>query len=99
MQPWPLAEEVPWTRSPASGAYHRTVDLWGGSGVCATGITDGDILHGVRYYGARAVTHSHRVAGQDRYPAVIETSHNLRRKTPSVPKETEGNTHFSTNIL
>ncbi|HHV43981.1 MAG TPA: fructose-bisphosphatase class II family protein [Firmicutes bacterium] len=82
VQPWPLAEEeVPWTG--ARLPVLTTEQLICGEDLvfCATGITDGDILHGVRYYGARAVTHSIVLRAKTGTLRVIETSHNLRRKT------------------
>ncbi|MGE5599236.1 MAG: class II fructose-bisphosphatase [Bacteroidota bacterium] len=47
----------------------------------ATGVTDGDLLRGVRYYGDRAFTNSLVMRGKTGTVRKIETWHNLTRKT------------------
>jgi len=47
----------------------------------ATGITDGDLLRGVRYYGNRAVTHSLVMRCKTGTVRKIETWHDLTKKT------------------
>lgn len=47
----------------------------------ATGITDGELLKGVRYHGDRAITHSVVMRAQTRTVRFIESHHDLRFKT------------------
>lgn len=60
-----------------------TDDLAAGDSIIfvATGITDGDLLRGVRYYGDRAVTHSVVMRAKTRTVRFIEAHHDLRYKT------------------
>jgi fructose-1,6-bisphosphatase II len=47
----------------------------------ATGITDGDLLHGVRYYGNFATTNSIVMRMRTGTVRYLETTHNLNKKT------------------
>ncbi|MEW6045262.1 MAG: class II fructose-bisphosphatase [Bacillota bacterium] len=47
----------------------------------ATGVTDGDLLKGVRYTGQTARTHSILMRGHTKTVRLIETIHNLEHKT------------------
>ncbi len=62
---------------------YTTDDLAAGDSIIfvATGITDGDLLRGVRYYGDRAVTHSVVMRAKTRTVRFIEAHHDLRYKT------------------
>lgn len=64
---------------------YQLEDLCKGENVffAATGITDGELLHGVRYHGEHSITHSvvmRSVSGTVRY---IEAEHDLRRLDPA----------------
>ncbi|MDI3281193.1 MAG: class II fructose-bisphosphatase [Bacillota bacterium] len=62
---------------------YRTDDLASGESIIfvATGITDGELLRGVRYYGEKAITHSVAMRARTRTVRFIETHHNLKFKT------------------
>jgi fructose-1,6-bisphosphatase II len=62
---------------------YTTEDLAGGDSLifAATGVTDGDLLRGVRYYGNYATTSSIVMRMQTGTVRRIETTHNLNRKT------------------
>jgi len=47
----------------------------------ATGITDGELLRGVRYHGDRAITHSIVMRAKTRTVRFVESHHDLRFKT------------------
>lgn len=47
----------------------------------ATGVTDGDLLKGVRYYGRTARTHSLLMRAHTKTVRMVETIHNLEYKT------------------
>ena len=47
----------------------------------ATGVTDGTLLRGVRFYGEKAKTHSLLMRNQTKTVRYIEAMHNLRYKT------------------
>lgn len=47
----------------------------------ATGVTDGDLLRGVRYTGRAARTHSLLMRGHTKTVRLVETVHNLEHKT------------------
>jgi len=46
----------------------------------ATGITDGSLLKGVRFYGSRAVTHTVVMRGKTGTVRFIEARHHLEKK-------------------
>jgi fructose-1,6-bisphosphatase class II len=48
---------------------------------CATGVTDGSMLKGVKFLGQRAVTHSMVMRSETGTLRFVETHHNLERKT------------------
>lgn len=48
---------------------------------CATGVTDGSMLKGVKFLGHRAVTHSMVMRSETGTLRFVETHHNLERKT------------------
>jgi fructose-1,6-bisphosphatase II len=60
-----------------------TDDLVAGDSIIftATGITDGELLRGVRYYGDKAVTHSVVMRARTHTVRFIEAHHDLRYKT------------------
>ncbi len=64
-----------------------TTDLASGDNVvfAATGVTDGDLLHGVRFFGGGARTHSLLMAYQTKQVRFVDTVHMFDRlKPPSV---------------
>ncbi len=62
---------------------YSTEDLAGGESLifAATGVTDGDLLRGVRYHGNYATTNSIVMRMQTGTVRRIETTHNLNKKT------------------
>ena len=58
-----------------------TDDLVGGDNVffCATGITDGDLLRGVRYRGGGATTHSLVMRSKSGTIRYVESQHRLAK--------------------
>jgi fructose-1,6-bisphosphatase/sedoheptulose 1,7-bisphosphatase-like protein len=48
---------------------------------CATGVTDGSMLKGVKFSGHRAMTHSLVMRSQTGTLRFVETQHNLNQKT------------------
>jgi fructose-1,6-bisphosphatase class II len=48
---------------------------------CATGVTDGSMLKGVKFFGHRATTHSMVMRSETGTLRFVETHHNLERKT------------------
>lgn len=62
---------------------YRTEDLAQGDSIifAATGITDGDLLKGVRYRGEKALTHSVVMRARTRTVRFVEAYHDLRVKT------------------
>lgn len=79
--------EEDWKRAAAGGAeldkVWTTDDLAAGDSLIftATGITDGDLLRGVRYCGDKAVTHSVVMRARTHTVRFIEAHHDLRFKT------------------
>lgn len=82
---YPSPEEA--ARAAAQGIdldkVYTTEDLAKGNSIIfvATGITDGELLRGVRYYGDKAITHSVAMRARTRTVRFIETHHDLRYKT------------------
>ena len=64
-----------------------TEDLVSGENVffCATGVTDGDLLRGVRYYGGGATTQSIVMRSKSGTVRMIEAYHRLSRSSASTP--------------
>ncbi|HET7676332.1 MAG TPA: class II fructose-bisphosphatase [Candidatus Limnocylindrales bacterium] len=62
----------------------RTEDLAPGESLVfsATGVTDGDLLHGVRFFGGGARTHSLVMAYQTKQVRFIDTVHMFDRESP-----------------
>jgi fructose-1,6-bisphosphatase II len=83
VQPWPASDEEQQMLGIGLHRIYTTEELACGEDMvfCTTGITDGDILHGVRYFGAKAVTHSMMMRAKTGTLRIIETSHNLKKKT------------------
>jgi fructose-1,6-bisphosphatase II len=48
----------------------------------ATGVTDGDLLHGVRFFGGGARTHSLVMAYQSKQVRFVDTVHMFDRSRP-----------------
>jgi fructose-1,6-bisphosphatase II len=66
---------------------YTTTDLAPGENLvfAATGVTDGDLLHGVRYFGGGARTHSLVMGYQSKQVRFVDTVHMFdREKPPSV---------------
>jgi fructose-1,6-bisphosphatase II len=63
---------------------YRTNDLAPGSDLvfAATGVTDGDLLHGVRFFGGGARTHSLVMAYQAKQVRFVDTVHMFDRDRP-----------------
>ena len=63
---------------------YRTEDLASGSNLifAATGVTNGDLLQGVRYFGGGARTHSIVMAYQTNEVRFIDTVHMFDRTLP-----------------
>jgi fructose-1,6-bisphosphatase II len=63
---------------------YRTLDLASGESLvfAATGVTDGDLLQGVRYFGGGARTHSLVMAYQTKQVRFIDTVHMFDRDRP-----------------
>ena len=69
------------------GRVYRTEDLASGENLvfAATGVTDGDLLHGVRFFGGGARTHSLVMAYQTKQVRFVDTVQMFdRSKPPSV---------------
>jgi fructose-1,6-bisphosphatase II len=62
----------------------RTEDLAPGENIVfsATGVTDGDLLHGVRFFGGGARTHSLVMAYQTKQVRFVDTVHMFDRERP-----------------
>ena len=50
----------------------------------ATGVTDGDLLHGVRFFGGGARTHSLVMGYQTKQVRFVDTVHMFDRERPAV---------------
>ena len=63
---------------------YRTEDLASGTSLvfAATGVTEGDLLQGVRYFGGGARTHSLVMAYQTKQVRFIDTVHMFDRTRP-----------------
>ncbi len=63
---------------------YRTEDLAPGENIVfsATGVTDGDLLHGVRFFGGGARTHSLVMAYQTKQVRFVDTVHMFDRERP-----------------
>jgi len=66
------------------GRVFRTEDLAPGESIVfsATGVTDGDLLHGVRFFGGGARTHSLVMAYQSKQVRFVDTVHMFDRERP-----------------
>lgn len=71
------------TRGVEVERVYRAEDLAHGDSIIfsATGVTDGDLLRGVRYRGEKALTHSVVMRARTRTVRFIEAQHDLRVKT------------------
>ena len=63
---------------------YRTEDLASGENLvfCATGVTNGDLLHGVRFFGGGARTHSIVMAYRTKTVRFLDTVHMFDRNRP-----------------
>jgi fructose-1,6-bisphosphatase II len=63
---------------------YRTEDLASGENLvfAATGVTDGDLLHGVRFFGGGARTHTLQMAYRTKHVRFIDTVHMFDRDRP-----------------
>jgi len=63
---------------------YRTEDLASGDNIvfAATGVTDGDLLHGVRFFGGGVRTHTLQMAYRTKHIRFIDTVHMLDRDRP-----------------
>jgi len=63
---------------------YKTDDLAPGNNVvfCATGVTDGELLRGVRFFGGGARTHSLLMGYKRGIVRFIDTVHTFDRSTP-----------------
>ncbi len=63
---------------------YRTEDLASGENLvfAATGVTDGDLLHGVRFFGGGARTHTLQMAYRTKHVRFIDTVHMFDRERP-----------------
>ena len=63
---------------------YRTEDLASGENIvfAATGVTDGDLLHGVRFFGGGVRTHTLQMAYRTKHVRFIDTVHLLARDRP-----------------
>jgi fructose-1,6-bisphosphatase class II len=66
------------------GRIYRTDELAPGEHLVfsATGVTDGDLLHGVRFFGGGARTHSLVMAYQNKQVRFVDTVHMFDRERP-----------------
>ena len=66
------------------GRIYRTEDLAPGNDLvfAATGVTDGDLLHGVRFFGGGARTHSLVMAYRTKQVRFVDTVHMFDRERP-----------------
>jgi fructose-1,6-bisphosphatase II len=66
------------------GRVYGTVDLASGENLvfAATGVTSGDLLHGVRFFGGGARTHSLVMAYQSKQVRFVDTVHMFDRDRP-----------------
>ncbi len=62
------------------GRVYRTEDLASGENLvfAATGVTSGDLLHGVRFFGGGARTHSLVMAYQSKQVRFVDTVRDVR---------------------
>jgi len=69
---------------PDPGRIYRTEDLASGDNLvfAATGVTDGDLLHGVRFFGGGARTHSLVMAYRTKQVRFVDTVHMFDRARP-----------------
>lgn len=61
---------------------YRETDLAGGKTIifCATGVTDGEVLRGVRFFGGGARTHTLLMSNQSEKVRFIDTTHAFNKK-------------------
>ena len=73
-----------WLAWTAAGLFYFTQDLAPGENLvfAATGVTDGDLLHGVRFFGGGARTHSLVMAYQSKQVRFVDTVHMFDRSRP-----------------
>ena len=66
------------------GRIYRTEDLAPGNDLvfAATGVTDGELLHGVRFFGGGARTHSLVMAYRTKQVRFVDTVHMFDRERP-----------------